>query len=98
MQAPAAALVERNLSRIRRADLIYHTHPDVGYTDLPSVCQVMRKRFIDFAVEWRSGVHALSRSTERVVPLLLCGGWWPMVTINGTWRQVEEMERALFRP
>ena len=41
LSAAAAAAAPNNSSIIRRVDIIHHTHTDVGYTDLPSVCRDM---------------------------------------------------------
>ncbi|MBN9663920.1 MAG: hypothetical protein J0H49_37315, partial [Acidobacteria bacterium] len=36
---------------IRHIDIIHHSHTDVGYTDMPSVCRDLQVRFLDAALE-----------------------------------------------
>lgn len=77
LQAPAAALVsgadEKKKPRIRRVDLIHHTHTDVGYTDLPSVCRAMQKRFIDCGLDLCLKDRRFRWTIEAMVGL---DDWW----------------------
>ncbi len=59
--------------RIRRVDIFHHSHTDVGYTDLPSVCREMQARFLDVALE-ACLKDARFRWTAEV--LLTVDDWW----------------------
>lgn len=77
LQAPAAALAggagDEKSPRIRRVDLIHHTHTDVGYTDLPSVCRAMQKRFIDCGLDLCLKDRRFRWTIEATVGL---DDWW----------------------
>ena len=47
----AANLPASPLKKIRTLDLIHHSHTDVGFTDMPSVCRELQVRFLDAALE-----------------------------------------------
>lgn len=64
-------------TRITRIDLIHHTHTDVGYTDLPSVCRDMQRRFIDIALDT---CIADSRFRWTIESTLGLDDWWQAST------------------
>ncbi|MBI4876401.1 MAG: hypothetical protein HY822_17335 [Acidobacteria bacterium] len=37
--------------KVRQVDIYHHSHTDVGFTDLPSVCRDMQVRFLDAALD-----------------------------------------------
>lgn len=47
----AAGAAASPLKKIRTLDLIHHSHTDVGFTDMPSVCRELQVRFLDAALE-----------------------------------------------
>ncbi len=49
--AAVSALAASPLKKIRTLDLIHHSHTDVGFTDMPSVCRELQVRFLDAALE-----------------------------------------------
>lgn len=71
--APAMGAAAGGTSRIRRIDLIHHTHTDVGYTDLPSVCRDMQKRFIGCAVDLCVSDRRFRWTIEALLGL---DDWW----------------------
>lgn len=60
-------------SRIRRVDIFHHSHTDVGYTDLPSVCREMQVRFLDAALE---ACLKDARFRWTAEALLTVDDWW----------------------
>jgi hypothetical protein len=48
--APLSA-ADSAASRIRQIDLVHHSHNDIGYTDLPSLCRELQVRFLDAALD-----------------------------------------------
>lgn len=73
LAAAASAAETGKPSRIQRIDLIHHTHTDVGYTDMPSVCRDMQKRFIDCALDL---CLADKRYRWTVESMLGMNDWW----------------------
>ena len=69
LAAPLAA----QQPRIRRVDLIHHSHTDIGYTELPSVCREMQVRFLDAALDACLNSPRF-RWTAEV--LLTVDDWW----------------------
>jgi hypothetical protein len=53
LQSAAVAALETPAAprHIKTVDIIHHSHQDVGYTDLPSVCRDQQVRFLDAALE-----------------------------------------------
>lgn len=51
METMAVAGAAAPAGKIRTVDIIHHSHNDVGFTDLPSVCRDQQVRFLDAALE-----------------------------------------------
>ena len=49
--ASGAALAAETPLKVRQVDIYHHSHTDVGFTDLPSVCRDMQVRFLDAALD-----------------------------------------------
>jgi hypothetical protein len=49
--AAGAALAAEAPLKVRQVDIYHHSHTDVGFTDLPSVCRDMQVRFLDAALD-----------------------------------------------
>jgi hypothetical protein len=69
----AAAAAAAPSSVIHRVDLVHHTHTDVGYTDLPSVCRDMQKRFIDAGLDLCLSDKRFRWTIESMLGL---DDWW----------------------
>jgi len=77
--------------RIRRVDLIHHSHTDVGYTDLPSVCRDMQVRFLHAALDaCLNDPHF--RWTAEV--LLTVDDWWRAAVPARRRQLLEVIERG----
>jgi hypothetical protein len=51
LSTSAAALAAEAPLKVRQVDIYHHSHTDVGFTDLPSVCRDMQVRFLDAALD-----------------------------------------------
>ncbi len=84
--ASASALAAEAPLKVRQVDIYHHSHTDVGFTDLPSVCRDMQVRFLDAALD-----ACLARKSFR----------WTCeatVTVDDWWRAAPEARRkALLR-
>jgi len=60
-------------AKIRRVDLVHHTHTDVGYTELPSVVRELQKRYLDAAID---ACRADAGFRWTVESLLGLDDWW----------------------
>jgi glycosyl hydrolase family 38 len=60
-------------AKVRRVDLIHHTHTDVGYTELPSVVRELQKRYLDAAID---ACRADAGFRWTVESLLGLDDWW----------------------
>lgn len=69
----AAATEAGRSPRVSRIDIIHHTHTDVGFTDLPSVCRDMQRRFIDIALD---ACIADARFRWTIESTLGLHDWW----------------------
>lgn len=63
----------QNTLRIRHVDIIHHSHTDVGFTDLPSVCRDMQKRFLDAALDACLNDQRFHWTAEA---MLTVDDWW----------------------
>jgi alpha-mannosidase len=72
----AAAVIQGDAPKprhIRTIDIIHHSHTDVGFTDLPSVCRDMQVRFLDAALE---ACLADPRFHWTCEAMLTVDDWW----------------------
>lgn len=59
--------------RIKRVDIIHHSHTDVGYTDLPSVTRDMQVRYLDAAIDAARANPQFRWTCEAI---LTVDDWW----------------------
>lgn len=71
--AAAAQTAAPEPRAIRDIDIIHHSHTDVGYTDLPSVCRDMQVRFLDAAIDASAADPRFRWTTEA---MLTVDDWW----------------------
>ena len=62
--------------KIRRVDIVHHTHTDVGYTELPSVVRDLQKRYLDTAVDACEADAGFRWTVESLIDL---DDWWRAV-------------------
>ncbi len=72
-----SAALPAQTQRIRHVDVIHHSHTDVGYTDLPSVCRDMQVRFLDAALDACLRDPRFRWTAEA---LLTVDDWWRAAT------------------
>jgi len=58
---------------IRYIDLVTHSHTDVGFTDQPSVCREMQKRYLDTAID---ACRRDPRFVWTAEAMLSVDDWW----------------------
>lgn len=68
--APAMAAPAGGIQHI---DIIHHSHTDVGYTDMPSVCRDLQVRFLDAALDTCLRNPHFRWTAEAT---LTVGDWW----------------------
>jgi hypothetical protein len=71
--ASLSAVAAEPGTSIARIDLIHHTHTDVGYNDLRSVCRDMQRRFIDIALDTCVAGRRFRWTLEAMLSL---DDWW----------------------
>jgi hypothetical protein len=73
LSTSAAALAAEAPLKVRQVDIYHHSHTDVGFTDLPSVCRDMQVRFLDAALD-----ACLARKSFRWTceATLTVDDWW----------------------
>jgi hypothetical protein len=60
-------------TRIQHVDIYHHSHTDVGFTDLPSVCRDMQVRYLDTAIDACLNDKSFRWTAEA---LLTVDDWW----------------------
>lgn len=68
-----AAAMSGSGAQIRHIDLIHTSHTDVGFTDQPSLCREMQKRFLDVALD---ACLANQRFHWTAEAMLTVDDWW----------------------
>lgn len=73
--APVAGLGQSSpdIHHVKQIDLIHHSHLDVGYTDLPSVCRELHVRFLDAALDATLASPGFCWTCEATV---VVSDWW----------------------
>ncbi len=69
---PASAQ-QPSTGKVRHIDVIHHSHTDVGFTDIPSVCREHQVRFLDAALEACLRNRSFHWTAEATVTV---DAWW----------------------
>lgn len=89
--APAAAKAAP--TRVRRIDIVHHTHTDIGYTDLPSVVRDKQIRYLDAAIELAGAQPGFRWTIEALIGL---EDWWRASSPARRKRLLELIESGRF--
>jgi hypothetical protein len=60
-------------ARIRRIDIFHHSHNDIGYTDIPSLCMELQVRFLDAAIDACLRLPSFRWTAESMA---VVDDWW----------------------
>jgi hypothetical protein len=64
-------------TKIRRIDIFHHSHNDIGYTDLPSLCMELQVRFLDAAIDACLRLPSFRWTAESMA---VVDDWWRQST------------------